>query len=847
MTSLTPLPRILCLTVLLLGSLSAQTTAPVAGRAQTEGDGVQDLERFEGKEILSIGMTGLKKFRAEGILPAIETRRGTRLLAATVRDDLRFLWSKYKIKARFMVRGSLPGEKQGVHVRIVGREFTSYSKIAFRGLRHFTDEQVRTLLKIDEGEAPTELSAYNQARLLEGRYRQEGYLFAHVQIIPDAKNDILTLAVDEGPEVKVREIRFVGNRSYPTGAFLGLRWNLLGSAGVQSKPGMLSDAIFVQKNLDEDLDRLREWYRSRGFLDAVVELQKLDFVRDRTGVNISIRIIEGKRYRLRSVSFDQTPVDEKTKPAFSVAELRKVIQIHAGDYFAQERIERDQRQIAKHYGQHGFPRWQDYRNLDRSTTFDVLEPTIIVDPEAAMVDVVFRIQEGSPKRLRTVKIRGNTHTRDSVVRREISLLPGDDLDMLEFDKSRQRLLGLEYFGDRTRGDPGVRMDLLPVPGSTEDVDVEVELTEGSTGKVDFGAGYSTSGGIFGSIRYRKRNFDWSRPPSGWNPLGWFVDLMQSKAFHGGGQRLNLELMPGTQVSSASIDFYEPDVFGRQFDPIGMGLKGFRSFRGEDTYVTDRFGGRVRFDKHFGRETSVGIGFRQELIRVKDVDFAAPSLVWDAEGKTEVRSLDAFARFRGTDRRFRPTNGIDTQIYGELAPDWLNGQALFWRAGISGKVYVPLYEDGRGRRHVLSVSSRLDGGDGIGGHPNLLVTERFFLGGQRTLRGFERRGAGPMQFGNATGGELRVIGSLEYGFPIVSTRYEQRFEDTEVVRGVLFLDGGMLGNSFGDPLFRQPRASAGFGFRFLIPGLNVPIALDFAWPLIREATDNTRIWHLDIRF
>jgi outer membrane protein insertion porin family len=122
-----------------------------------------------------------------------------------------------------------------------------------------------------------------------------------------------------------------------------------------------------------------------------------------------------------------------------------------------------------------------------------------------------------------------------------------------------------------------------------------------------------------------------------------------------------------------------------------------------------------------------------------------------------------------------------------------------------------------------------------------------MGGQASLRGFEFRGAGPTQFGRPTGGELQFLGGLEYSLPIFSTRMEGQLRETELVRAVAFTDFGMLGDSFDDDFFWQLRASSGFGVRIIIPGLgNVPMALDFGWPWMRQASDQEEVFSFTFR-
>jgi outer membrane protein insertion porin family len=112
-------------------------------------------------------------------------------------------------------------------------------------------------------------------------------------------------------------------------------------------------------------------------------------------------------------------------------------------------------------------------------------------------------------------------------------------------------------------------------------------------------------------------------------------------------------------------------------------------------------------------------------------------------------------------------------------------------------------------------------------------------GGMNLRGFEQRGAGPKQFGTPVGGEAMFLAGVEYNFPIVSTRTERALRETEILRGVVFADYGHLGLQIDDPTFRDPRLSVGFGVRIFVPVLQVPIALDLAWPLLYEETDERR--------
>ncbi|PIE23432.1 MAG: hypothetical protein CSA62_07390 [Planctomycetota bacterium] len=840
-----PLAALACC-LLLSAALWAQE-APV--------DKEEALEPFVGRKIVQIDVSGARRNRPELLLSSIETQKGRRLDLATLREDIRFLWSRFKIRAAFKVR-NLPGDaEQGLRLLLAVEEFPSFRRIEFQGLSHFTDAQLRRLLEMDEGESPTELTGRHYARLLEERYRQDGYAFVVVRVLPDERRGVLVLQIGEGPKVRIRSFDFVGNKSYPATSFIGFRWNLLGSAGVRNKPGPsllpFLAGIYSKDKLEEDFDRIETWYRERGFLDAIVELRTLRFTKDRSGVHIVARVHEGKRYKVSGIEVDITPAKGGAKPAFDPERLKKLLALKVGEYLGQEVLDRDMDKIREFYGKRGYPDWERYRTLSRANTLQVLDPSLVVDPEKGSVKVVYRVLEGQKKSIRFFDITGNELTRDHVIRRDMRVHPGEPLNEVELERGRKRLISRQYFGDLSVGDPGVRLRLLPVEGRDDLVDLELDVSEASTGRILFGANFSTNAGFFASVSYNKRNFDWTRPPTGINPIDWFVQLIRNEAWHGAGQTLNLNLRPGTKVSQIDATFYEPDVFGRQYETIGMQLSGQRQLRGYRTYSGDTLGGSVIFDRRFGTDWKVSAGFRIEHVTVDQVRGDAPRIVWDAEGGTEMRSLLGRISWAELDRQPRPTSGARASAYVEYAPEWLGGQSSFYKVGAELRTYIPVYEDSRRRRHVFNTKLRLDLGQGIDGSDDLYLSKRFYMGGQSNLRGFDYRGAGPTQFRNPVGGEVRFLGTAQYIFPILSTRYEERFEETDIVRGLFFVDAGMLGDSFQDEQFKDIRVSTGIGFRFLVPGIiggeGLPINIDFGWPLRREASDKTKVFNFSISF
>jgi outer membrane protein insertion porin family len=236
------------------------------------------------------------------------------------------------------------------------------------------------------------------------------------------------------------------------------------------------------------------------------------------------------------------------------------------------------------------------------------------------------------------------------------------------------------------------------------------------------------------------------------------------------------------------------------------------------------------------------------VKIHDISATAPAIVWDADGKETIRALELDFGLRDLDRILQPSSGYRVRAFAHVASDLLASQTEFWRAGVTTNVYLPIYRDSRNRAHVVELRNSVRVGAGMGDDDNLYLTERYFMGGQGSVRGFDFRGAGPTQFGHPTGGEALYLGSVEYSFPLFSSRLQGALEETELLRGVLFVDGGMLGNDLGDEFFRQLRLTSGFGIRVRIPGLGgLPIALDFAWPILRETTDDLEVFSFTFRF
>ncbi|MCB9870849.1 MAG: BamA/TamA family outer membrane protein [Planctomycetes bacterium] len=771
------------------------------------------------------------------VLVLLKTKEGHPLRKVETDQDLVTLFKVRKYRAEFTTRKV---DDQHVDLFIDITPSVYFESCSFGGMTHLTEQQARLLTGLRGVASENDVE---RARLLiRDKYREDGYYFASVEKVVKqttkagrSERDV-TLMVDEGPQVLVRSLVFRGNASFPGEVFLRYGDNLQGSAKLECVPGVFYGNPFSKWKVQDDIEKVELFYRRQGFLNCEVHLEGQTFSRDRSRVDLAYRVIEGERFKVVAVEIEvrrsEDPGDKRL-PLYSAEVLGKEIALKVGDFYSSEVVNRDKASLERFYGKRGHPTARRYgRQLPN--LFNVFEPSLVFHESKPEVRVIYKVVEGEPKRVRDVRVFGNTHTLDRVVRRHIKVLPGEVLDVSLLDRSRYLLDRTRFFTD-PRSLSGVRIQLQPIEGRDEEVDVEVRVKEGETGRFQWGAGYSTGNGLIGTFQFQKRNFDISRLPSSWNPGTWFEQIASGKAFHGGGQELDLFLSPGTQISTFRLSWIEPDLFREHMDTIGLRTDGYRTLRLMDSYNTDTLGVGLTLTRMFDENTSLQLGIRDEVVNIRRIDNNAPLLIWDNEGKSRIRAVRLTYSLQDLDDLWHPRSGYNLSTHGEIAGGMLGADEDFWKVGITAEYYRPFYADSLDRKHVIYTKLVARHADTYGSTKDLYPSERYFMGGS-TLRGFDQRRAGPSQFGEPLGGKTLLTSTIEYQFPLVSTQMEGATIQTEIIRGVVFTDFGLLGLDYNDRTFREPRLTIGFGVRIQVPVLQVPIQLDLAWPLLAEQTD-----------
>ena len=352
--------------------------------------------------------------------------------------------------------------------------------------------------------------------------------------------------------------------------------------------------------------------------------------------------------------------------------------------------------------------------------------------------------------------------------------------------------------------------------------------ETRTGRFMVSVGVNSDAGLVGSITVDEQNFDWTRIPTSWE------DIRDGIAWRGNGERLQIQLVPGTQLQRYSVTWQNPNVMDSD---IGLGLNAYYFQREYTDWFETWLGGRVSLGYQFAQELTGSLAYRFAQVDVYDLDAAAaPNGVPLPELQSSVGHHNYLNGFSATltndcrDNAFLPTQGH----FIEASVEEVVGTFQYPRAQLDARQYFLMSQrpDTSGRQ-VLS----LNGHVGWTGD-NTPVYDAFFAGGFSSLRGFEFRGAGPHDNGVSVGGDFEVLAGAEYLFPITAD---------DMLRGVVFVDTGTVEPTISD-MSNHYRVAPGFGLRITIPAMGpAPIALDFAFPVALNHGDQVNNFSFFVGF
>lgn len=672
----------------------------------------------------------------------------------------------------------------GVRVEFEVEEIPTVSSIHFEGNHHFSDSHLKAQVPVKAGDTIDRFAIRDGREAIEAAYREDG--FNDVTVSYDAERleaaGELVYTVNEGKRVRIRTILFEGNTAFSDRV-------LRRHVDTKTALWIFRSGAFDKDRVESDVARLQRFYRDKGFLDATVSYRRR-LSEDGTAMTLIFSVDEGTRYAVESIDFRGNTV-------FTRDELLALMDTELGATIERPQVDADVRAIRTRYGELGY-------------IYATVRAIRVFSQRPGLVRLTVEIDEGQQYRVGRVVVRGNDRTKDKVVRRALDLYPPDDLfDLTEAREAQQRLLDTRIFSSArvypAGNQPGVRDAIIDVQEAPK------------AGDFLFGVGVTSNSGLVGNVVLNLQNFDLFDWPRSWS------ELTRFRAFSGAGQRLRLELQPGTTVSRFRIDFTEPYLLDR---PVRFDSSVFLFERRRDGYDEERAGLTLSLGKRFRRGRLYGwsgeIALRIEDVGVDDVDLFASREIRRDEGSNLLTSLKATMVRDRTDNRFVPTTG-DRLRLGYEQVGVLGGDHVFGKLSAGYARYWTLHTDALDRKTVLQL--RGEGGLIMGDAP---IFERFYAGGTGSIRGFAFRGVGPRDGidDNVVGGDVLLLAGGEYSFPLMG----------ENVRGLIFVDSGTID-------FGTWRASLGTGVRLTLPIFRspVPLELDLAIPISSSRDDDEQVF------
>jgi outer membrane protein insertion porin family len=601
-------------------------------------------------------------------------------------------------------------------------------------------------------------------------YAEKGFQYADVR--PEVKEVAggpklvhLTFHVNEGPQVKIREIDFVGNEK------VGDR-KLRGKMKENKGRGLLSfitgGGTYKEHKYEDDADLVVEHYRNKGYISAQVGQPGLRILEDsedgqKRFVEMTIPVTEGKRYRVGEVTFAGNSVvkGEALRPLFKIDE---------GEWYNEKKVRKGFEKARELYGSGGYMEFTGYPDLaprdpgqnpngqQGGPAAPWAKPT--AKDGSPLVDVTMRIQEGKRYFVNRITFVGNTTTRDNVIRREMRLLENGVFDTEALKHSVRRLNQLGYFKP-LEGNEAI--DVQKTPNADNKVDVKLKFEEQNRNQLTFGAGVSQFEGFFGQLSFQTSNF------------------------LGRGETFTVAAQQGSRAKNYELAFSEPFLFDR---PMTAGVNLFiREFRYIGLYTQSSVGGNVVYGFSVSNYGRLFVNYSYERVKVDELNplftsdpliqqnnpLLAESLLLGQGGRRTVSKVGPSYVFNTVDHPIFPTSGTRYTASFDFAG--LGGNTKFVNPRVEGIWYVRL-----NTRTSLGFRAQGEYIAPYGNTISLPIFEKLFMGGEYSIRGFDLRTIGPRDptTGVVIGGNKSLLFNAEYLINIAGP-----------VRLVLFYDAGQV--------------------------------------------------------
>ena len=678
------------------------------------------------------------------------------------------------------------------------QERSAIANISFSGNKSFPTDKMKEGMKqigLAEGLIFDKSMLDRAEQEVKRQYLSQGKYGASVKtsVTPMERNRVaLKFEIEEGAVSKIRSINIVGNNAF-TDSELHEQFKL-------TTPDWITwwnkNDQYSKQKLTADLETLRSFYMNQGYLEFNIDSTQVSITPDKRDIYITTNITEGEKYTVTGIKVaGDTIIPED--------ELRKLIGLNVGDTFNRQKVTSSSKAMGDRLGNEGY-------------AFANVNAVPEVDKENHTVSFTFMVDPGRRVYVRRINLTGNTRTRDEVLRREMRQMESAWYGADKITRSKQRLDRLQYFSD-------VNIETPAVPGTADQVDVNVNVTEKSTGSIMFGAGLSSAEGVVLGITVNQNNF------------------------LGTGNRVSAQVNTGKVNTVYSLSYTDP-----YFTPDGIS-RTFSIYRrdvdttslGTGTYKTSSYGGGVSFGMPLNERDSVSAGLTFDYTDVT-LDSSSPASYKRYCGSDFSLGCQNYSWMLNLgwahdtrDNTLYPNQGEHQRISAEVGLPGLDLE--YYKLEYKHSWYEPL-----SKYMTLMLNGELGYGDTYGSK-DFPYFKNFYIGGVNSVRGYDTSSIGPYvqpttytdtsgntltSAGFFEGGTKRILGNAEIYFPVPGMK------DSSQIRLSAFFDAGDVFTANQSMSLSDLRYSTGAGIAWYSPF--GPIKLVFAKALNPKPTDKTQI-------
>ncbi|MCL5099315.1 MAG: outer membrane protein assembly factor BamA [Candidatus Omnitrophica bacterium] len=708
----------------------------------------------------------------------IRVKVGDPYTPASVDDDVRTLYSTGYFYNVRVVEDRTP---EGVDLTYVLQGKPLLTGIQFVGNKKYSRAKLLKKISSKTGEPLDERKLFNDSQVILKMYQKAGYQKAKVRPVPNideqAGRGTVTFEIDEGPRLKIERVEFVGVHAFKEKK---LR-KVIKTRRHWMFSWLTGSGVLKEDQFDDDKEKLVDFYRNEGYIDFEIKDIKFDEINPKWMI-IRFFVSEGRQYKVGKIDFKGNKLFTGADILKGVASGGKPIrpEMTVGKVFTPKGLAEDIEAIRSFYGSKGYIDTRIIAERNPNT-------------ETGTMDLVFEIEEGDKSYIEKIEIRGNTKTKDKVIRRELAVAPGEVFNMVNVDRSKGRLEQMNYFS---------KVEARPEPSDAgpNRKNLVVSVEEKNTGNLMVGAGFSTVDDIVGFVELSQGNFDLFNPPY----------------FTGGGQKFRIRTQIGTQRQDYEITFIEPWFLGRKL-ALSVDLY-YRELDFLSDYYNEREAGtRFGLTRALGSDYLIGgISYTLENIGLTDIQPDAPVAIKQEAGYSLVSKVGASIAYDTRNNAMLPDKGQRTEFLTELAGGPFGGDRDFYKLELRSAWYFKGFLPG----HIIELTGHAGVVDAYSGD-RVHLFDRWFLGGMYSLRGFKYRRAGSDETydpsGEPLGGNTYWYGSAEYSIPII-----QR------LRFAVFYDIGNVYKDAYDFDFSDFLDDWGVGLRLNLP--IGPLRFDYGIPI-----------------